>query len=124
MSVEDRVRTATRVRAGLVRDIRPLDLPAAKPLRLPRAPRARGWSTWMAPVTAAAVVVALAITTVALREVWNEPSVSPAASAGSGTGATPAAAVLPKYYAALDNPGGTAFEDKETTQPVDVVVGD
>jgi len=124
MSVQDRVRTATRARAELVRDIRPLDLPAAKPLRLPRVPRARGWSTWMAPVTAAAVVVALAITTVALREARNEPSVSPAASAGSGTGATSAAAVLPKYYAALNDPSGTAFEDKETTQPVDVVVGD
>ncbi len=28
MSVEDRVRTATRARANLVRDIRPLELPA------------------------------------------------------------------------------------------------
>ena len=124
MSVEDRVRTATRARADLVRDIRPLDLPAAKPLRLPRAPRARGWSTWMAPVTAAAVVVALAITTVALREVRNEPSVSPAASAQPGTGATSAAAVPPKYYAALDDPSGTAFNDQETAHAVDVVVGD
>jgi hypothetical protein len=124
MSVQDRVRTATRARADLVRDIRPLDLPAAKPLRLPRAPRARGWSAWMAPVAAAAVVVALAITLVSLREVRNEPSVPPAASAQSGGAVTSAAGVLPRYYAALDNPGGTAFEDKETTQPVDVVVGD
>ncbi len=124
MSVEDRVRTATRARAGLVRDIRPLDLPAAKPLRLLRAPRARGWSTWMAPVTAAAVVVALAITTVALRAVWNEPSVPPAASAVSGTGVTSAAAVPPNYYAALDDPSGTAFNDQKTAHVVDVVVGD
>ena len=114
MSVQDRVRTATRARADLVRDIRPLDLPAAKPRRLPRAPRARAWSTWMAPVTAAAVVVALAITTVALREVRNEPSVTPAASAQPGTGATSAAAVPPTYYAALDDPSGTAFNDQNT----------
>jgi hypothetical protein len=124
MSVEDRVRTATRARANLVRDIRPLELPAGRPFRLPRLPRARSWSAWMAPVTAAAVVVALAITVVALREVRNEPSVPPASSAHPGTGATAAAAVAPKYYAALDDPSGTAFNDKETTRPVDVVVGD
>ena len=103
MSVEDRVRTATRARADLVRDISPLDLPAANSVRQPRAPRAR-WSTWMAPVTAAAVVVALAVTTVALREVRNGPSVPAANSGQSGTGATAAAAVPPRYYAALDNP--------------------
>jgi hypothetical protein len=124
MSVEDRVRTATRARAGLVRDIRPLDLPAAKAVRLARAPRARGWSAWMAPVTAAAVVVALAITLVSLREVRNEPSVSPAATAASGSGATSAAGVPPQYYAALDGPSGTAFNDQNAAHVVDVVVGD
>ena len=124
MSVEDRVRTATRERAGLVREIPPLDLPAAKAVRLARAPRALGWGAWMAPVTAAAVVVALAITVVSLREVRNEPPVSPAASAPSGSGATPAAAVPPTYYAALDDPSGTAFNDQKTAHPVDVVVGD
>jgi hypothetical protein len=124
VSVEDRVRTATRERAGLVREIRPLDLPAAKTARPARAPRAHGWRGWMAPVTAAAVVVALAITVVSLREVRNGPSV-PAANPGqSGTGATTAAGVLPRYYAALDNPNGAAFNDKTITAPVDVVVGD
>jgi hypothetical protein len=125
VSIEDRVRTATRDRAHLVRDIRPLDLPAAKKaVRPARAPWARGWSAWMAPVTAAAVVVALAITLVSLREVRNEPSVSPAASAPAGTGATTAAAVPPRYYAALDDPSGTAFNDQKITRPVDLVVGD
>jgi hypothetical protein len=123
MSVEDRVRTATRARARLVRDIRPLDLPAAKAVRLARPPRAR-WSAWVAPVTAAAVVVALAITTVTLRGMRNEPSVSPTAFAQAGTGATSAAGVPPKYYAALDDPSGTAFNGQKTTQAVDVVVGD
>jgi hypothetical protein len=123
MSIEDRVRTATRVRAGLVRDIRPLELPAAKAVRLARAPWARGWSAWMAPVTAAAVVVALAITVVSLREVRNDPSVSPSPSAQPGTGVTVPAGV-PHYYAALDDPSGTAFNDHLTAHPVDVVVGD
>jgi hypothetical protein len=122
MNVEDRVRAATRERADLVRDIRPLDLPAAKAAGLSRAPRAR-WRTWIAPVTAAAVVMTLAITTVALRAVWNEPSVPPVSSGQSGSGATSAAGV-PQYYAALDDPSGTAFDDKETTQPVAVIVGD
>jgi hypothetical protein len=111
MSVEDRVRTATRARADLVRDIPPLDLPATRQVRLPRAPRARGWSAWMAPVTAAAVVVALAITLVSLRQVWNEPSVSPAAPGQSGTSA---GVVPPKYYAALYDPLGAGLSAQDT----------
>jgi hypothetical protein len=124
MNVEDRLRTATRARADLVSDIRPLDLPAREGVRRPRASGTRHWVSWMAPVTAAAVVVALALTTVALREVRNEPSLPAANSGQSGTGATAAAEVLPRYYAALGNPNGAAFDDKTVTAPVDVVVGD
>jgi hypothetical protein len=123
MNVEDRVRAATRERAHLVRDVCPLDLPAVRPARLSRLPGVR-WSKWLAPVTAAAVVVALAVTTVALREVRNGPSVTPAASAKPGTPVIAAAAVLPKYYAALDDLSGAAFDDKKITQPVGVVVND
>jgi hypothetical protein len=123
MSVEERVRAATRERADLVRDFPPLELPAAKAIRPRRVPRLR-WSTWLAPVTAAAVVVALAVTAVALREVRSGPSVPAAHSGHSGTGVTTAAGVLPRYYAALDNPDGAAFGDKTITKPVDVIVGD
>lgn len=130
MSVEERVRSATRERAGLVRDISPLDLPAAsparqgRPARLPRPLRARGWGGWLAPVTAAAVVVALAITTVAVREAHTGPMASATASATAGGGAISTAGGLPAYYAALDNPEGPAFQDKEITTAVDVIVGD
>ena len=126
MSVEERVRTATRARADLVRDIPPLDLPAARPARLPRAPRAprARWSGWIAPVTAAAVVVALAFAVVALREVWNEPLVPGGSPGQSGPGKTSAAAFLPRYYAALDDPSGAAFNGQKTVHPVDVTVGD
>ena len=110
MSVEDRLRTATRARTDLVRDIPPLDLPARKPIRLPRGSRAR-WSAWMAPVTAAAVVVALALPLVSLRAVRNEPSVPPA---GSGQSGTSAAVAPPKYYAALDDPFQTGFTPVDT----------
>ncbi len=123
MSVEERVRAATRERADLVRDIRPLELPATRSVRLPRAPRPR-WGGWLAPVAVASVVVALAVATVALREVWNEPSVPPGSSTHPGTGATSAGAVHPRYYAALDDPSGAAFNDQKTAPVVDVVVGD
>jgi hypothetical protein len=96
MSVEDRLRTATRERAALVRDIRPLELGAAKPLRRPRAPRARHLTTWLAPVAAAAVVVALAIALITVREIRNGPSVPPAPSTKSAGQAD-----VPRYYVAL-----------------------
>jgi len=123
MSVEDRVRTATRDRADLVRDIRPLELPAIKALRLPRPRRIHGWSMWLAPVTAAAVVVALAVTLVSLRQVRDdEPSGS--GSAQSTTPVTALATGVPKYYSALYDTSGTAFYDQKTARPVYVAVGD
>jgi hypothetical protein len=96
MSVEDRLRTATRARTDLVRDIRPLDLPVSAPVRLPRWSGTRRWVSWAAPVAAAAVVVALAISLVSLRQARNTPSTPAAASS--------AAAAIPEYYAALDFP--------------------
>ena len=88
MSVEDRVRAATLARAALVRDIRPLDLPAI-PARLLRA---WPWAAWTAPVAAAAAVAALAVSLAAVRHT-PDASTSPAAvPAVSG--------MLPEYYAA------------------------
>jgi hypothetical protein len=123
MSVEERVRAAARERADLVRDIRPLEFPAAKPARPFQLPPGRGWSTWLAPVAAAAVVVALAIALVSIREAANEPSVLPTSYAAPG-GADTAGTAPPRYYAALDDPSGTAFNDKTTAHVVDVAVGD
>ncbi len=94
MSVEDRVRAATLARAALVRDIRPLDLPAI-PARLLRA---WPWAAWTAPVAAAAAVAALAISLAAVRHTANAPAEPAAVPAVSG--------MLPEYYAALDNPSG------------------
>jgi hypothetical protein len=101
MSVEDRVRAATRATADTVREIRPLDLPEELPLPLPPA---RRWVMWIAPLTAAAVVAALAVALVIVRDARNVPSAPPAPAAVSGGAAT-----LPEYYAALDDPSGTAF---------------
>ena len=102
MSVEERVRSATRERADLVRDVRPLDLPASAPIRLPRWPGPRRWGTWAAPAAAAAIVVALAVGLVSLRQARSEPAVP--GTARSGTSASSAASVVPGYYAALDYP--------------------
>ena len=101
MSVEDRLRTATRARADLVSHIRPLDLPAREPARLPRWSGTRRWVSWAAPVAAAAVVVSLAVSLVSLRQARYEPSV---AAGPAGASASSAAAAIPAYYAALDFP--------------------
>ena len=115
MSVEDRLRTATRARADLVSDIRPLDLPAREPARLRRSPGSRRWMAWAAPAAAAALVVALALTLVSVRQARNESPVP--AAAQSGASAISAADTLPEFYAALNSsfgPGPT---------PTPVVVG-
>ena len=100
MSVEDRLRTATRARADLVSDIRPLDLPARERVRPPRASGARRWVSWAAPVTAAAVVVALAVTLVSVRQMRSAPAVP--AAAQSGSSATSAADTVPAFYADIN----------------------
>jgi hypothetical protein len=117
VSVEDRVRAATRARTAQIRDVRPLDLPAVSG----RAPRARRWIAWAAPVGAAAAVAALALSLAAVRHLPNAPA-APAAPVGlpavSGT--------LPEYYAALDDPSGpiTQIMRGQHETPVSVRVGD
>lgn len=124
MTIEDRVRTATRARGDLVRDIRPLDLPATRRHRLPDAPSAHRLMRWLAPVTAGAMVAALALALVSIRQVRHEPAVARSAGAVSPV-ALPQSP--PRYYAALDDPVGTAFSDPLPSQPkgpVNVVAGD
>lgn len=119
MNTEQRLRAATLATAGTVREIRPLALPQEAPLRLPRA---RGWSMMVAPLTAAAVVAALAVGLTAVRDARNAPSASsPAPPAVSAAGA------MPRYYVALDNPSGKQFLDEPLTSPADragLAVGD
>jgi hypothetical protein len=101
MTIEDRLRTATRARAGLVTDLRPLDLPASARARRRLASGRGRWMAWAAPAAAAALVVALAVTLVSIRQARTDASVPAAQSGGS---ATSAAAAIPGYYAALDSP--------------------
>jgi hypothetical protein len=94
-SVEDQVRAATRAQASTLREVRPLRLPppGTVPARQPGA-RAHRLKTWLTPVTAAAVVVALAISLVIIRDLPNGRVVPPAGQAHVAAG-------VPKYYVAL-----------------------
>ncbi len=113
MSIEDRVRAATRARTDLVRDIRPLALPDERPVRAPRPRRApRRWLTWGAPIGAAALVMALALVLVMLRQAGGPPP-GPATPAG----APPVSESIPRYYVTLAYTGSTTAQMK-------AVVGD
>jgi hypothetical protein len=109
MSIEDRVRAATRARTTLVRDIRPLEFPDELPARVRRA---RRWLTWGAPIGAAALVTALALILVMLRQA-DDPQ------PGSVTPASGASAIgsIPRYYVALAQTDSTGSQLK-------AVVGD
>ncbi|WP_300608821.1 hypothetical protein [Trebonia sp.] len=120
-SVEDTVRAATRAYGGIVREIRQLELTAA-PAELAsgaphgrgsggRPPRARPARSWLAPLAAAAAVLAIGISLVIVRGIPNGRA---APAAGSATPSSPAAstsppgsgplpAEVPEYYVALDN---------------------
>ena len=131
MSAEDRVRTAAQATAASVRQIRPLALPGSSAVTGERSDhRGRNGSrvsrtlakireTWLIPLSAAAVVVALALTLVTLR---HPQAISPASTAG-GTGAPADAAALaeiPRYYA-IATEGPVSHEGKAV---VNVTVGD
>jgi hypothetical protein len=104
MSIEDRVRAATRARTDLVRDIRPLGLPDELPARGRRSRHARPardprrWLTWGAPIAAAALVTALALALVLLRQA-PAPQPGPVAP----TSAPPSPSAIPRYYVTLPN---------------------
>jgi len=93
MTVEDRIRAATRARVELVRDIRPLEVPERLPRRGLRVPRPRRLTGWLAPVTAAAVVVALAVALVSVRMVRNDAGLLGPATVPAASGVA-----FPRYY--------------------------
>ena len=104
MSIEDRVRAATRARSDLVRGVRPLEFPAQAPAPA-RRDRSRRWLSWGAPIAAAALVTVLALTLVLLRQADGpQPGqVTPAASQA-------ALASIPRYYVTLAYTGSTSAQ--------------
>lgn len=111
MSIEDRVRAATRARTDLVRDIRPLELPDDLPDRAVGRQGGRRRQDWLIPLTAAAAIVAVALTLVIVRQVGttHPAPVTPARSAA-----------IPRYYAALFNDGVIVGDDRTGKQVADV----
>jgi hypothetical protein len=97
MSIEDRVRTATRAGATLVRDIGPMAAGHEK-VRFRRrpAPAARRWGSWGIPLAAAAAVVLVAVSLVAVRQFGaSAPATGGPATNGSAT-------TVPRYYVDID----------------------
>jgi hypothetical protein len=129
MSIEDRVRAATRARTDLVRDIRPLDLPEdllEETTRPARRRPGRRWINWGAPLAAAALVTVLALVLVMLRQAGGPqpaPAVPASGASASGSSAAGASAPasapasIPRYYVALAYTGSTSSQLK-------AVVGD
>jgi hypothetical protein len=127
MSTEVRVRTAGEATAASVREIRPLNLPGTRPVTAePRQYRGRNvprasWTlvkfkeTWLIPLGAAAVVVAVALTLVSFR---HTAVLGPAPTSTSTV--TPAVAGIPRYYA-IATEGPVSHSQMAA---IDVTVGD
>ncbi len=123
MSAKDRVIAATEATAASVRQIRPLALPehsaVSAELREHRGRTVRGTlrkfkDTWIVPLSAAAVVAALALVLVTVRHEAPLPSSS---SAGSFA---PTVTGIPQYYA-IATEGPVSRDGKAA---IDVTVGD
>ena len=110
--IEDQIKAAARAEASALREVRPLQLPpipAAVPRHQP-APRAPRWRGWAAPVAAAGVVIAVAMSLVIVKGLSNAPVVPPSTSRSASS--------VPPYYVTLSPHAGRI-------QPLnDLVVGD
>jgi hypothetical protein len=83
-SIEDRVRAAAEATAARVRQVRPLELPAAAPATpRRRLPRPADWRGWLIPLAAATAIIAVAALLVALHKGQNDSGHPPATSSQS-----------------------------------------
>jgi hypothetical protein len=135
---EGRIRAATRAVAGTVHEVRPLDLTrdapgeSAIPARRPRVGRMRGLRPWGVPLAAAAAMLAIAATVVAVRDL---PGGNPASGPSPARSALPSAtwpathAVapvpgVPEYYVTLGNAAGQSpGDDYRNASPFQAIVG-
>jgi hypothetical protein len=121
---EDLIRSTTHAIASTVREVPPLRLERAadeqrSPARAPRrargsADRPRRWRSWAVPLTAAAAVVALAISLVIIKDMPNGSPVPNSTSSSVPAG-------VPRYYVALKQLAG---DMNGSNQRNDIVVGD
>jgi hypothetical protein len=114
--IEGRTRAAMDAITGLVEGVPPLTLPpppgaASRSRRRRSAPWARPhWGSWLAPTAAAAAVLAVAFTLVAVRDMSGARPPAP------GIGAAGAPVSIPPDYLTFDQPRG------DTTVPVGLVL--
>jgi hypothetical protein len=136
---EGRIRAATRAVAGTVREVRPLDLtrdPLVGPLptRRPRVSRIRRLRPWGVPLAAAAAMLAIAATVVAVRDMpgghpaspssRSRPGVPLPASTWPATHAVAPVPGVPAYYVTLDNASIKTLNDSyRDSSPLQAVVG-
>jgi hypothetical protein len=101
--VDDLIRATLHAQAGSVREVGPPRLPdaALTPRGAPRPRRVRRWAPWLAPLTAAAVVICVAIALVTIKSIANAPAVSPSPTAPASSASPP----VPKYYVAVARVG-------------------
>lgn len=105
--------TAMRELARTVTDAPPLRLAPAAGARVPRSAEPRRWTLWAVPLTAAVVVLALAVALVTARDLSGDHT-------HHSPGATyPATDSPPTYYVTQDLTCG-----KKTCEPGRLVVGD
>jgi hypothetical protein len=129
---EDLVRATVTSIAATVGEVPPLRLgraeddvleagsPAGRARHARRARRARRLPGWLAPVTAAAVIITLAVSLVVIRDIPNGPVVPPAGTAAATGG-------IPPYYVTLDNPTphqGPCVVGRSGCTATDLLVGD
>jgi len=107
-AVEDKTRAAMDAITGLVERVPPLTLPPPAAARAGRqwgrlpSPWRR-WGSWLAPVTAAVAVLAIALTLVAVRDLPDNAAAPKPTSTSLGTPVVPATGI-PEYNLSFSQP--------------------
>ena len=110
MTVEDRLRATANALSGTMREVRPLALPPQRPGRAAAPRQPRRWPGWLVPIAAAAAVIAVAATLVAVRGAQTGAPSSPGTAAHS---AVVVSSAIPDYYVELgpSKPGAAGHPD-------------
>jgi hypothetical protein len=120
LEIEDRIRAATRAAGDTVApgSVPPLRLPSDGPFRARSGSFASVWGRWLAPVAAAAAVVAVAVTMVLVGQTVNHspgglgavPSARPGpVKTGPPISSYVASGRVPPYYVSIESRGNPNF---------------
>jgi hypothetical protein len=113
MTLEDQLRAAGRAVGDQVRDLPDLDLTPHSPDSNGSSPRdPRRWlTTWLIPMAAAAAVILVAVSLVAVRTLSGPPRPGPSQSPVATQVSAPIPDQVPAYYAAITKTAATAPYD-------------